>query len=356
MRVDEDTVKAAAYGGAVLGGGGGGAIEEGLELGRAALRSGGCPRLVTLEDIDDQDVLVTVSGVGAPAATDACLEPDHYVQALQLLVDQLEGPVSGLITNENGGMATLNGWYQSAVTGLPVVDAPCNGRAHPTGLMGAIGLDQVTGYVSRQTAVGGDPGAGRHVRLYVETSLTSAARLVRQAAVEAGGLVGVARNPVSAAYVREHAAPGALGQAITVGRAFLGADSPLKAAEAVCQALQGEVVCHGRVTGLTLRTEGGFDVGQVELGDGFELTFWNEYMTLELRGQRLATFPDLITTLSATEPVPVSSAEIREGQQVLVITVPRQHLKLGGGMRQPELFVPAEQAVGKDLIRYAFSA
>jgi DUF917 family protein len=116
------------------------------------------------------------------------------------------------------------------------------------------------------------------------------------------------------------------------------------------------VICRARVTGLTLRTEGGFDVGQVELENGFELAFWNEYMTLELRGQRLSTFPDLITTFSATESVPVSSAEIQEGQDVLVIAVPRQHLKLGGGMRQPELFVPVEAAIGKELIKYVFPA
>ena len=353
MRVEEETVRAAAYGGAVLGGGGGGAIEEGLSLGKAALEAGN-PRLLTLEEIAEQDTLVTVSGVGAPAATEAYLEPSYYTQALQLLTDHLDEPVSGLITNENGGMATLNGWFQSAVTGLPVVDAPCNGRAHPTGLMGSMGLDKVAGYVSQQTAVGGDPRIGRHVRLYAEGGLNSTARLVRQAAVEAGGLVGVARNPVSAAYVRKHAASGAIQQAISVGRALLGADSPLEAAETVCRVLRGEVICQATVTGLTLRTESGFDVGQVELEGGYALTFWNEYMTLELRGQRLATFPDLITTLSATEPVAVSSAEIREGQQVLVIAVPHRYLKLGAGMRQPELFVPAEQAVGKELIRYIF--
>jgi DUF917 family protein len=353
MHVDEDIVKAAAYGGAVLGGGGGGAIEEGLSLGEAALESGS-PRLVTLDEINDQAVLVTVSGVGAPAAAEAYLEPEHYVQALQLLMDHLDEPVSGLIANENGGMATLNGWLQSAVTGLPVVDAPCNGRAHPTGLMGAMGLDGVAGYVSRQTAVGGDPITGRHVRLCVEGSLPSAARLVRQAAVEAGGLVGVARNPVPAAYVRQNGAPGALRQAISVGQSLLAAGGPLEAAEAVCRVLQGEVICQAGVTDLTLRTEGGFDVGQVELEGGFELTFWNEYMTLERQGGRLATFPDLITTFSASEPRPLSSAEIREGQQVLVVRVPHQHLILGGGMRQPELFYPAEKATGKELIRYVF--
>jgi DUF917 family protein len=355
MRIDEDVVRAAAFGGAVLGGGGGGAIEEGLSLGKAALEAGH-PRLLTLDEIPEGDVLVTVSGVGAPAATEAYLEPSHYAQALRLLMDYLDEPVSGLITNENGGIATLNGWYQSAVTGLPVVDAPCNGRAHPTGLMGAMGLDKVAGYVSRQTAVGGDPEAGRHVRLHVEGGLDSTARLVRQAAVEAGGLVGVARNPVSAAYVRKNAAPGALQQAISVGQTLLGAGSPLEAAEAVCRVLQGELICQARVTGLSLRTEGGFDVGQVELEGGYELTFWNEYMTLERGGQRLATFPDLVTTLSASDACPVSSAEIRQDQQVLVISVPHQHLKLGGGMRQPELFYPAEQAIGKEIVRYVFTS
>jgi DUF917 family protein len=267
----------------------------------------------------------------------------------------LDGPATGLITNENGGLATLNGWFQSAVMELPVVDAPCNGRAHPTGLMGAMGLNDVTDYVSRQAAVGGNPDTGRRVRLYVEGSLASASRLVRQSAVEAGGLVAVARNPAMVAYVRDNAAPGALQQAIEVGQALLGADSPLEAAEAVCAVLDGEVVCRAGVTGLTLHTEGGFDVGQVELQGGYELAFWYEYMTLEQHGQRMATFPDLITTLSAIEIRPMSSAELRKGQDVLVVRVPRQHLRLGGGMRQPELFHVAEQAVGKDLVRYVFS-
>jgi DUF917 family protein len=353
MRVDKEVVRAAAYGGAVLGGGGGGAIEEGLRLGRLALEVGQ-PRLVTLDEMEDQAVLVTVSAVGAPAAADQYLEPMHYVHALKLLIVHLDEPVAGLITNENGGLATLNGWFQSAVTGLPVVDAPCNGRAHPTGLMGAMGLNRIADYVSRQAAVGGNPETGRHVRLYVEGSLASASRLVRQSSVEAGGLVAVARNPATVAYVRDNAAPGALQQAIEAGRALLGAAGPREAAEVVCGVLDGEVVCQARVTGLTLHTTGGFDVGQVELQGGYELTFWNEYMTLEQHGQRLATFPDLITTLSATEIHPMGSAELREGQEVLVVRVPCQHLRLGGGMRQPELFRVAEQAVGKDLIRYVF--
>ena len=351
--MDIEMAQAAAYGGAVLGGGGGGAIEEGLRLGRLAIEIGR-PRLVDLDALDDEAILVTVSAVGAPSARDQYLEPIHYVQALQLLMAHLDTPVAGLITNENGGAATLNGWLQSAVTGLPVVDAPCNGRAHPTGLMGAMGLEGVAGYIARQAAVGGHPDADRHVRLYVEGSLASAAQLVRQAAVKAGGLVAVARNPVTVAYARDHAALGALQQALDVGRALLGADNPQEAAEAVCWVLDGEIVGQARVTRLVLRSEGGFDVGQVELEGGYELTFWNEYMTLERQGQRLATFPDLIATFSATENRPISSAELQEGQEVLIIRVPKERLRLGAGMRRPLLFQVAEEAVGKELICHVF--
>ena len=351
--MDRETVQAAAYGGALLGGGGGGSISEGLQLGQLAIKVGRL-RLVDLDELDDEAILVTVSAVGAPSAKDQYLEPIHYVQAVQTLIEHLDEPVAGLVTNENGGLATLNGWFQSAVTGIPVVDAPCNGRAHPTGAMGSMGLDEVDGYVSRQAAVGGDPSIHRHVRLYAEGNLESVAHLVRQAAVEAGGLIAAARNPVTVAYAREKAAPGALRQAIEIGRALLVAESPLDAAQTACNLLGGEVVCQASVQRVTIQTKGGFDVGQIDLQGGYELTFWNEYMTLEREGQRLATFPDLIATLSTDEIRPLTSAEIEDGQEVLLIRVPKEQLRLGAGMRRPELFRIAEEAVGKEIVRYVF--
>jgi len=351
--LDKEVVQAAAYGGALLGGGGGGSVEEGMHLGNLAVEVGR-PYLVDLDDLDDDAHIVTVSAVGAPAAADQYVEPMHYFQALLLLLEHLETPVVGLITSENGGLSSLNGWFQSAVTGIPVVDAPCNGRAHPTGAMGSMGLDGVDGYISRQAAVGGDPSAHRHVGLYAEGSLDSVARLVRQAAVGAGGLVAVARNPVTVAYARENAAPGALRQAIEVGKALLGAENPLDAARSACDLLGGELVCRAVVEKVALQTKGGFDTGLVELGGGHELTFWNEYMTLEHQGKRLATFPDLIATLSADEIRPLTSAEVKDGQEVLLIRVPKEKLCLGTGMRRPGLFRIAEEAVGKEMVRYVF--
>ena len=139
----------------------------------------GLPKLASLEELPEDAVLVTVSAVGAPAAAGQFCTPMHYVRAVELLKER-GLRVDGLITSENGGLASVNGWFQSAVLGIPVVDAPCNGRAHPMGTMGSIGLHAKLDYVSRQAAAGGNPETGKYVELAVAGSIVEASRLIRQ--------------------------------------------------------------------------------------------------------------------------------------------------------------------------------
>ena len=79
----------------------------------------------------------------------------------------------------------------------------------------------------------------------------------------------------------------------------------------VCDFLHGRVVGSGPVSKLELTCKNGFDVGTLYIG-GLEATFWNEFMTLEREGERLATFPDLITMLDAKTGMPVTSATAEE--------------------------------------------
>jgi len=344
--LNERIVEYAVYGGAVLGGGGGGWIEEGLQLGRLALEIGQ-PLLLTADELNDEDLLVTVAMVGAPAAKDQFVKPVHYAKALELLAQKLGKPIQGIITNENGAGTTVNGWFQSAISGLPVIDNPCNGRAHPTGTMGSLNLTELSDYVSHQAAVGGR--GGNYIELSLSGSLEKTASLVRKASVEAGGLVAVARNPVTVAYAKQHGAPGAITQAIEVGEALLNHTGEA-AIDAVVTKLGGRVVTIGEVTQFELETTGGFDVGKVWLDDAYEVTFWNEYMTLEKDGERFATFPDLIMTLDARTAKPVVSASIEKGQQLAVIAVSREKLILSTTMFNPKLLQTVEGIVGKPIL------
>lgn len=351
-------VEGAVLGGAVLGGGGGGWIHEGLTRGRLAVALGTVD-LVQVDDLPPESMIATAALVGAPSPKEQFVRPVDLIRAMRLLADRAGITLGGIITNENGGGATVNGWLQAAALGLPVVDAPCNGRAHPTGVMGAMGLQRVEGYTSRQVAAGGNPATGRYIELYASGPLRRAAFLVRTASIEAGGTVAVARDPVPLAYVRDHAAPGAIRQAIATGEAMLAARPRGGRAvmDSAAAALGGLVVDEGTVESVRLEVVGGYDVGTVLVCGNrgrHELTFWNEYMTLETDGERRATFPDLVTTMNPDDGTPLATAEVTEGMRVAVLVVPRQRLILGAGMRDPELFTDVERAVGKEVVRHVF--
>jgi len=350
QKIDEEWVEAAVLGGAILGGGGGGSLEEGRRLGRLALELGR-PTILNLDRLPDDSLILTVSVVGAPSMDQNPLL-SYYVKSVRMMMDHLGG-IGGLMTNELGGLAVVNGLVQSAILEIPLVDAACNGRAHPTGAMGSMGLSMDDDFISHQAAVGGLGEDGRYVEIYAKGSLAAVSKVVRKAAEEAGGAIAVARNPVPAKYVRDNAAVGALSQAVRIGRAYLEHRTGEERTDKVVEALNGTVIVRGRVDTVELTSRGGFDLGEVSVGD-HKLTFWNEYMTLEQAGERLATFPDLIMTMAAQCGRPITTAEIHQGQEVIVIMVPRENLNLGAGMKDPRLFRRVEEAIGMEIVRYVF--
>ncbi|MFO8029208.1 MAG: DUF917 family protein [Cyclonatronaceae bacterium] len=345
MILDHKILDYALLGGAILGGGGGASMEMGKAAGEAALALGRVD-LIPVDDLPPQALVVTASLVGSPASNAWHVRTDDYVRAVMLLQEHLEQPLDGIITNENGGGATINGWIQSAALGIPLVDAPCNGRAHPTGTMGGMGLHRQDGFLSLQTYAGGNPNTGRRLEGYIKGSLQSASAMVRRAAVQAGGLVAVARNPVPADHVRRHGALNGITHAIETGRVFRDALSsgPEHAVARVAAFLGGDILTAGTVTDLQLVTEDGFDTGSLRIDDT-TVTFWNEYMTAVKAGQRAYTFPDLIMTFDRESGLPVTSAEIREGQSILLLGTGKNNLKLGSTMHDPELLKPVEKAV-----------
>lgn len=354
IQLDDHYAEATVLGGAVLGGGGGGSIADGLERAKMAVRLGS-PVLVSLDELAEGDMVVTASAVGAPAATEKFVRPIDHIRTTEILLTRRSIMLSGVIANENGAGSGVNGWLQAASLGIPVVDAPANGRAHPTGLMGAMGLHRIKGYTSIQAAVGGNPETARYLEVVVEGGLCACANLVRFASVQAGGVVAVSRDPVTVEYLGKYAAPGATSQAIRVGEAMMEArgKGPKDVIQAVVSTLGGEIAVQGNVREVRLETVGGYDVGFVTVeGDRkAELCFWNEFMTLESEGRRIATFPDLITLLSLETGIPVASAEVRKGHSIAVLVVRRENLILGEGVRLPETLTEAEKAIGKSLVK-----
>jgi uncharacterized protein len=353
--LDLHAVEAAVAGGSVLAAGGGGWVDHGLVVGRTAVGFG-TPRLATLDEIAADATVVTVTAIGAPAARDWEMRPRDYVRALQLLMQAVDEAVVGTITAQNGSSTTCNGWVQSAVLGTLVLDAAGDGRAHPTGKMGSLGLAARPDHQTVMAAAGGNRAQDRYLEVVTRGSVRATADVLRTAAVQSGGFIAAARNPLPAAEVREHAAVGAISFALDLGEAMLAAEPRGGPAviDAIVGTLHGEILGAGEVRAKALRTEGGFDIGGLHVGE-LELAFVNEYMTAEAAGERLATFPDVIATLSLVDGRPVSIADIADGDQVAVLRVDKAHVPLGAGVREPSVYPEVEAMLGKPLAAHALA-
>lgn len=350
MKLTKGLCELALMGGLPLGGGGGGLLSAGREALEETFRHTDALTMLDVSELDPDAVVVTVSTVGAPSAKDVHLTAQHWMTALKNFEEMTGQKIAGFISCENGAISTANGWIISALTGIPIVDAPCNGRAHPTGTMGSMGLNTIADYMSVQSSCGGNPD--RYIETVARGRLDTTARMTRQCAVASGGMVGVIRNPVTAAYLAKNGAVGAISQAIAIGKLYSACARGSEFVAALEEKMDARVLVRGRIENYELKMEGGLDVGRLDVAGSagrVSLTFFNEYMLAEQDGRRLATFPDLICTLDAETGEAISTAEAANGREAYALVIPREKLILGAGMRQRSLFREVENLLHKDM-------
>jgi DUF917 family protein len=129
---------------------------------------------------------------------------------------------------------------------------------------------------------------------------------------------------------------------------------PLKIAQEITKLINGKIIDEGMVEYVSLETKGGYDIGKLILNgkyDKYEITFWNEYMTVEdSNSRRIASFPDLIVTLSVESGLPITSAEIKKNDKIILIICPKENILLGAGVKDPQMLSQVESIVSKKMI------
>ena len=353
-------VEAAIRGGSVFAAGGGGWADHGRMLGTSAVMIGE-PELVGMDEVPDDAFIATAAAIGAPAGTtDWQMLGVDYVKAVQMLQDALGAPVYGLMIGQNGMSSTMNAWLPSALLGTKVVDAVGDIRAHPTGDMGSIGMAG-SPEATIQVAVGGHRASNSYIELVVRGATAKISPVLRKAADMSGGFIASCRNPVRASYVKKNAALGGISRALELGQAILKAESNGGEAiiAAICASTSGQILGKGTVTRKSVvYTDAAFDIGTITVrcpGRDLVLHVMNEYMAVEDGdGARLATFPDVITTLGA-DGRPVSVGHIKEGVELSVFHIAKAHLPLSSSVKDPSVYPVCETALGIPIARYALA-
>ncbi|MBJ9989280.1 MULTISPECIES: DUF917 domain-containing protein [Paenibacillus] len=358
----QEDVIAAVKGGSVFASGGGGWVDHGLEIGGAAIALGR-PKLVSIDELPDDAIILTCTAIGAPAGRDWQMLGKDYIKAVQLVQEKFDGQIAGVITPQNGMSSSINGWLPAAALGLVVVDATGDIRAHPTGKMGSLGLASRTDFETIQAVAGGKPEIGTYIELVTTGSPAKTSNILRTASDMAGGFIAAARHPLPASYVKEHAAIGGISLAIDLGRAILNAEAQGADAEGILNVIEkktgGAVIARGTVTQKSVRYSGAFDIGTItvasEDGDTYTLHVMNEYMAVEdEKGTRHSTFPDVITTFSLETGAPVSVGDLRDGQSIGIFVIDKSRVPLSSSVKDPSVYPEVEEVLGIELYRYAF--
>jgi DUF917 family protein len=377
MIIDKEYAKCLSYGSQLMGFGGGGSEEDGIALYEDAFRIAAEKKhdikIISVDELvkanPNGGVVVTISGVGSPASEEAYAPPEYYPRLMELLQTQLgdSTDIVGFIACEIGASSTFEPFIPAAMLNIPVIDAPCDGRAHPLGLMGALGLEK-KGFSVIQVGLGGKKGedgkAGKYLEISVNGSVESASALIRNAASQAGGVVSVARNPVDLNWIEDNAAIGAYKQAYDLGafwKAALesGVDTG-KLSAALAKQLNGEILCRGKLTDYRCDTanaldNGSFSITDTTAGCPVSITFFNEFMTLESAdGSRKYTFPDGIVLIGENDKRPYSSAMLNKhlGEKFFVIATKHENLVIPTGLRYRHSYEMVEEILNQDMIKY----
>ncbi|MEN7341529.1 MAG: DUF917 domain-containing protein [Pseudomonadota bacterium] len=329
MLIEADDLDDLTTGAVFLATGGGGDPYVTLLATREVLRRYGPATLIKPEALDDDALVVTIGGVGAPTVGLELLPSENDVLVtLEAFEQRMGRTVDAVVSFEVGGGNSLIPIMAAAARGIPCVDGDGMGRALPEAQM----MTYAIAGVSPTPAVAVDY-AGNRVTFDTDNTHTYE-RHIRAMAQAMGGMITAAEHPMTGAELKAAIVPSTITFSILLGRvlnakhanavAAIGAMAPL-----FRDSIYGELhhLFTGKVVDYSSRVEGGFDVGTaiVESFDGegptLELAVKNEFLVATIDGKVLASVPDLITILDFETAKPINAERLRFGQRVSVVAV-----------------------------------
>ena len=317
-----DEVAPLAAGAAIFGTGGGGAVHTVALAVETAIDEYGPVRLLGVGELAPDDVVITMSAIGAPSVGIEMLGASAQAPALLAEVERLVGrPVTAIMAAEIGGSNGVSpvGWAASA--GLAVLDADGMGRAFPQGTMISMNVAGLPNAFAVNADVVGNVAVLRTVDMaWLE-------RHARAFTVAAGGISLAAHYPFTGEQARGAVVEGTVGRAIEVGRRLLAATGTgTDPVAGIADELGAALLASGKVIDIERRTDGGFTRGSVTVeglgedrGRLLRIEIQNENLVVIENGEVTVSVPDLITVVDSATGEAISTELLRFGQRVGVL-------------------------------------
>ena len=324
--ITAEDIEALAVGAWILGTGGGGSPYLGL-LNMRRLYAEGCRvRLMSPNDLADDDAVAVVSNMGAPLVGQERLTDSlTLARAVTLMERHIGHRFAALMSMEIGGANGVRPFMAAAHLDLPVLDSDTMGRAYPEAQMTSVAVGDLRPCPLTTVDVRGLESVVESVPTWKWME-----RVSRKICVEYGSVAATCQPPRTAAEVKQWGIHGTTTKAIAIGQAVREAqrrhEDPVAA---ILSVEPGKLLFRGKVVDVARRATEGFLRGILKLdglddcrGSAMTINFQNEWIVAWLDGKPIAMSPDLICVLDSVSGEAVGTETIRYGQRVTVIALP----------------------------------
>ena len=320
----EDSIDKIAIGAAVLGTGGGGDPYVGKLVAKQAIKKYGPVKMISVDELEDDALVVPVSGMGAPTITIEKLLSEIELTAPFEKMEELIGKkVDVIIPIEIGGINSLMPIAAAAKKGIPILDADSMGRAFPEAQMVTFYL---AGYESSPITMSDEKG--NSAILYPKDGIW-AERMARCLTIEMGGSSSVTDYHLSGEQVKNACVRDTLSIAEKIGEILTENKSDSKLAiNKILQELKGYKLFEGKIIDIQRSLSGGFTRGHAffkginEYQGDYSILFQNEHLIAKKGNEPLCITPDLIAVLDLETGLPITTERMKYGSRVVVVAFP----------------------------------
>ncbi|KAH7051996.1 hypothetical protein B0J12DRAFT_751463 [Macrophomina phaseolina] len=332
----------------ILGTGGGGSPYSSMLRLRSMLRAGAVVKVVSPDDLKDEDLVGCGGGAGSPTVGIEKLAGDEMMEAQEELYGLIKNKATHMIALEIGGGNGLQGMILGASSNMdiPTVDGDWMGRAYPTKW-------QTTPVVFAERKTIFSPttmcdGNGNVVFMTKATSDETVERVFRAGLSELGSHVGCAEGPVTGAEAKRWVVEHTISLSWRIGRAVHKARHSNRigtVAESIVDEVGGsgsaKVLFKGKIIGVERTLRNGHVYGEViieaadindkgtsqkEFEGRVKIPFKNENIAAfkekeDGAEETLAIVPDLISCIDAQNGEAIGTPEYRYGLLVIVLGI-----------------------------------
>ena len=313
-QIDLENLPALCRGVSFLGSGGGGDVKELLPIVENMLRCHGPVPLISLNDLNDNDLVVAIELIGAPIPKSHHNDLNRFCfsSVLQYALKDLKRTVRALIPVEIGGGNALAPLCVAGEMGFPILDGDLLGRAFPEIFMistNIFGIMPSIAYIA-------DPETGETHTIectsYEELEVKARSQAVKHKTT-AAILIPII---LTAQEAKKSVIPGTIRHSLLIG-------TKLNIQE-LTHSVQGKVHATGIIEKWDYTITSGFLTGELiirsDLGEILSINVKNEYLSLSLQGQVIVKAPDIISLLLSNTLSSVLSDQVSVGDEVICVS------------------------------------